>query len=144
MEQYGKSVIEAPGAPTPIGPYSQAVRAGGLIFVSGQLALDPTSGELVGADAAEQTRLVMKHIESILDVAQSGLARIVKTTIYLTDLADFSAVNDVYAESFPMDPPARSTVQVAALPKGARVEIEAVATAPTTSSAADGGTPLMF
>ena len=127
-------VIQNDRAPCPIGPYSQAIRAGQFIFVSGQLGLDPKTGELVGPDAASQTRMILKHLEAILQMANIGLARVVKTTIFLVDLADFAAVNKIYAEHFPIEPPARSTIQVVALPKGARVEIEVLAALPAQSA----------
>src|SRR5262245_45688637 len=122
-----RMVIRTENAPLPIGPYSQAIRAGHLVFLSGQLGLDVATGELVAPDAPTQARAALEHIHTILEVAGSGLSRIVKTTMFLVDLADFAAVNKVYAEFFPGEPPARSTFQVAALPKGARVEIEVVA-----------------
>jgi len=127
MNEHGKTVVLITSAPAPIGPYSQAIKAGGLVFVSGQIALDPATGALVGADAAAQTKKVLENIEAILEAAGSALVRAVKTTIFLTDLAEFAKVNEVYATYFPFEPPARSTVQVAALPKGAKVEIEVVA-----------------
>jgi 2-iminobutanoate/2-iminopropanoate deaminase len=114
-------------APAPIGPYSQAVRAGAYLFCSGQVALDPKTGELVGDDAATQVRQVMKNLGAVLAAAGAGFKDVVKTTIFLADMADFVAVNRVYAESFPENPPARSTFAVAGLPKNARVEIEVVA-----------------
>ena len=128
MKEFGKTTVEISTAPAPIGPYSQAIKTETLVFVSGQLGLDPASGGLVAPDAASQAKKCLQHIESILDAAGSGMGRVVKTTIYLTDMADFPEVNKVYAEFFAFEPPARSTVQVAALPKGAKVEIEAIAT----------------
>ena len=130
MNEHGKTPVLVTSAPAPIGPYSQAIKCHELVFVSGQLALNPATGELVGPDAASQARKALEHIEAILEASGSGLARVVKTTIFMTNLADFPAVNEVYAKFFPLDPPARSTVQVAALPKGAKVEIEAIATCP--------------
>lgn len=118
--------IATPEAPAAIGPYSQAIRAGDLLFVSGQIPLDE-AGVLVPGGIEEQTTRVMQNLEAILRAAGAGLPNVVKTTIYLCDLADFAAVNAIYAQSFPAEPPARATVQVAALPRGARVEIEAVA-----------------
>ncbi len=114
-------------APAAIGPYSQAVRAGDTIFVSGQIPLDPDTGELVGGDVRAQTERVLASLAAILDAAGSSLSQVVRTTIYLTDLADFAAVNEVYAARFTAPYPARSTVGVAALPKGAKVEIDAIA-----------------
>ncbi|HWR98387.1 MAG TPA: Rid family detoxifying hydrolase [Candidatus Methanoperedens sp.] len=122
-------VISSGGAPAAIGPYSQAVRAGGLVFVSGQIPLDPATGALVAGGAAAQAERALASLQAILESAGSGLHRVVKTTIYLTDLSDFAAVNEVYARFFPAQPPARATVQVAALPRGAAIEIEAVALA---------------
>jgi 2-iminobutanoate/2-iminopropanoate deaminase len=118
--------IATPEAPAAIGPYSQAIRAGDFLFVSGQIPLD-AGGALVPGGIEEQTRQVMKNLGAILHAAQADWTRVVKTTIYLCDLADFSAVNTIYGEYFPSQPPARATIQVAALPRGARVEIEAVA-----------------
>jgi 2-iminobutanoate/2-iminopropanoate deaminase len=119
-------------APKAIGPYSQAqvVRLHGgnrLVFTSGQVALDPASGELVGADTAAQTERVLQNLTAVLRGAGLGLADVVKTTVYLVDMADFQAMNQVYGKHFPTDPPARTTVAAAGLPKGARVEIDAVA-----------------
>jgi 2-iminobutanoate/2-iminopropanoate deaminase len=138
MNEHDRAVILNDRAPTPIGPYSQAVRQGGLIFVSGLLGLDPVTGELAGPDAASQARMILRHLTSILEVAGSSLPRVAKTTIFLTDLADFAEVNKIYAEAFPTDPPARSTIQVVALPKGARVEIEVVAAAPERAASGFG------
>ena len=114
-------------APAAIGPYSQAVRAGNLVFVSGQLALDPATGQLVGADAAAQMRQALENLRQILAAAGCGLDRVVKTTLYLADMKDFAAVNEVYAAAFGQGRPARATVQVARLPRDALVELDAVA-----------------
>lgn len=122
-----RTVVSTPQAPQAIGPYSQAIRTDSLIFVSGQVPIDPATGELVIGDIVMQTRRVLENIQVILEAAGSGLSRVVKTTVFLTDLSDFAAMNTVYAGFFPVDPPARSTIQVAALPKGARIEIEVVA-----------------
>ena len=116
-------------APRAIGPYSQAVRAGGWLFCSGQIPLDPVSGELVSGGISEQTEQVMANLREVLKAAGLGFDQVVKTTIYLADLADFTVVNEIYGRFFPEFPPARATVQVAALPKGARVEIDAIACA---------------
>jgi 2-iminobutanoate/2-iminopropanoate deaminase len=124
-----RTVISTGGAPAAIGPYSQAVVAGGLVFVSGQIPLDPATGELVPGGAGDQAERALASLRAVLEAAGSGLHRVVKTTVFLTDLADFAAVNAVYAGFFPAEPPARATVQVAALPRGAAVEIEAVALA---------------
>lgn len=122
-------VISTPAAPKAIGPYSQAVSAtaGRLLYLSGQIPLDPATGELVKGSIEEETRRVMENLKAVLLAGGAGFAQVVKTTIYLTDLADFTRVNEVYGGYFPADPPARATVQVAALPRGARVEIDAVA-----------------
>jgi 2-iminobutanoate/2-iminopropanoate deaminase len=115
-------------APVPVGPYSQAIVAGDFVFCAGQIALDPASGELVGGDDIRaQTRRVLDSLAAILVESGSGLDRVTKTTVFLTDLADFSAMNEVYAERFGVNRPARSTVPVAALPRGAKVEIECIA-----------------
>jgi len=122
-----KQVITTHDAPAAIGPYSQAIRTGNLVFISGQIPLHPQTGEIVGETAAEQARQVLQNLQAVLQAAGASLQNVVKTTIFLTDLGQFAAVNAVYAEFFPHDPPARSTVQVAALPRGVQVEIEAVA-----------------
>jgi len=124
-----KTVIAVDGAPRPFAgaPYNQAIKAGGLVFCAGQVALDPESGTLVGDDVAAQTHRALRNLQAVLEGAGSGLDQVVKTTVFMTDLGEFGAMNEVYAEYFTSDPPARSTVQVADLPAGARVEIEAVA-----------------
>jgi 2-iminobutanoate/2-iminopropanoate deaminase len=120
--------VRTAAAPAPVGPYSQAIEHGGWIFVSGQIPLDPESGDLVGDDAAAQTQQVLANLRAVLAAAGAGLGDVVRTTIYLTDLGAFKAVNAVYAEAFDTEPqPARATVQVAALPLGAQVEIDAIA-----------------
>ena len=119
--------VATSGAPRAIGPYSQALRAGGFLFTAGQVGFDPATGELVDGGIGEQTRQVLQNIRAILEAGGSGLAQVVKTTVFLVDMADFAAMNEVYAEVFGTHRPARSTVAVAALPRGARVEIEAVA-----------------
>lgn len=127
----GKEVVRTEQAPAPFqgAPYSQAIRAAGLVFVSGQLALRPDHGEIVGASIAEQTEQVFANLRAILEAAGSGLDRLVKTTVYLADLGDFAEMNEVYARHVGDQPPARATMEVAALPSGAKVEIEAVALA---------------
>jgi 2-iminobutanoate/2-iminopropanoate deaminase len=121
--------IETAQAPAPVGPYNQAVRAGNLLFCSGQIALDPASGSLVGAgDVALETRQVLANLLAVLDAAGAKPSQVVRTTVFLADLADFATVNGLYAEVFGAGvSPARACVQVAALPKGARVEIDAIA-----------------
>lgn len=121
-----KEIITTDKAPTAIGPYSQAVRAGGFVYCSGQIPLDPVTGELRGGDVREQTEQVMENIAAVLAAAGLVFGDVVKSTIYLTDLADFATVNEVYGRRFPADPPARSTVEVKGLPRGAKVEIEVV------------------
>lgn len=114
-------------APKAIGPYSQAIIADNLVYTAGQVALDPATGELVGKTVAEQTEQVLKNITAVLAASGSSLGQVVKTTVYLADMADFTAMNEVYAKHFGGHRPARSTVQAAGLPKGARVEIDAIA-----------------
>ena len=125
-----KTAVSTPGAPAAIGPYSQAVRIGDAVYVSGQIPLDPASGQLVGGGIVEQTERVVLNLTAVLGAAGGGLRDVVKTTIYLVDLGHFAAVNDVYARHFDPPYPARATVQVAALPRGAQVEIDATAVAP--------------
>lgn len=119
--------IETQAAPAAIGPYSQAIRAGGLVFASGQIALEPGSGVLAAGGIREQTRRVLENLRAVLAAAGAGPESVVKTTVYLTDLGEFAEMNAVYGEFFRAPHPARAAVQVAALPKGARVEIDAVA-----------------
>lgn len=121
-----RETIHAAGAPPAVGPYSHAVRVGELLFCSGQIPLDAATGELVGADAAEQARRCLENLRAVCDAAGATLERAVRMTVYMTDLEEFAAVNDVYASFFGSDPPARVTVGVAALPKGSYVEIDAV------------------
>lgn len=122
-----KEILSTDKAPQAIGPYSQGVRAGGFLFLSGQIPLDPATGLIQGTDVSQQTEQVLENIASLLSAAGLGYGDIVKTTIFLVDLSDFAAVNEIYAKRFPIDPPARSTVEVKGLPRGARVEIEVVA-----------------
>jgi len=124
-----KEIIETQNAPAPIGPYSQAIRANGFLFVSGQIALDPATGAVVGGEVVAQTHQVMKNLAAVLQAAGSSLDRIVKTTIFLSDLNDFAQVNQVYGEYLGSSKPARATVQVSRLPREVRVEIEAIAVA---------------
>lgn len=122
-----KEVVLTPRGPQPIGPYSQAVKANGLVFVSGQIALDPQSGEFVGAEVRQQTERVLENLKAILEAAGTSLKHVVKTTVFLKDMNDFPAMNEAYAKYFSATPPARSTVQAARLPKDALVEIDVIA-----------------
>ena len=122
-----RRVIRSDEAPPAIGPYSQAIEAGGLIWVSGQIPLDPGTGRLVDGGIEEQTRRALANLKAVLEAGGSGLERVLRATVYLADMAEFAAFNTVYAEYFPTDPPARACVEVSALPKGARLEIDAVA-----------------
>lgn len=122
-----RKAIVTDAAPAAIGPYSQAIRSGSLLFCSGQIPLDPQTGELVAGGVEAETRQVMKNLQGVLGAAGCDFSNVLKTTIFLTDMADFAAVNAVYAEYFGDPPPARATVAVAGLPKGVRVEIEAIA-----------------
>ncbi len=124
-----KNVVATNRGPKPIGPYSQAIKANGFIYVSGQVALDPQNGEIVGADVRQQTERVFENIIGILEAAGANLHHVVKTTVFLKDMNDFSAMNEVYARYFTAAPPARSTVQVSRLPKDTLVEIEVIAAA---------------
>ena len=121
--------ISTPQAPAAIGPYSQAIQSGDLVFLSGQVPIDPATGELVVGDIAVQTERVLENLAAVLSAAGCSFGDVVKTTIYLVDLGDFQVVNQTYAKRFAAAPPARATVQVSALPKGARVEIDAIARA---------------
>ena len=120
-------VIATKQAPTAIGPYSQGIRVGNLVFTAGQLGIEPGTGQLVEGGIEQQTRQVLTNLKAILEAAGASLTDVVKTTVFLADLADFKAMNAVYAQFFGQQPPARSTVQVSGLPLGARVEIEAIA-----------------
>jgi 2-iminobutanoate/2-iminopropanoate deaminase len=120
------TAISADQAPEPVGAYSHAVRTGDLLFCSGQLPLDPSTGELVKEDAAGQARLCLANLDAVCRAAGGGLADAVRCTVYLADINDFARVNEVYAQFFPGDPPARVALQVAALPRGADVEIDAI------------------
>jgi 2-iminobutanoate/2-iminopropanoate deaminase len=121
--------VETGGAPAAIGPYSQGIKAGTLVFAAGQAGLDPASGELVEGDVGAQTDRVLRNLTAVLDAAGASMERVVKTTVFLVDMDDFAPMNEVYARHFAAPFPARSTVAVKALPKGARVEIEAIAVA---------------
>ncbi len=119
--------VHTPHVPGAVGPYSQAIKTDTMVFTAGQIALDPTTGKLVGGDVQVQTRRVLQNLQAVLEAAGASLDSVVKTTVFLQDMGDFSQMNEVYAEFFTRKPPARSTVQAAALPLGAAVEIEAVA-----------------
>ena len=125
MNQLG--IVTTDHAPKAIGPYSQAITAGGFVFTAGQVALDPKSGEVVGATTAEQTEQVLRNLAAVLTAAGTSLQQVVKTTVYLADMADFTAMNEVYGRHFGSHKPARSTVAAAGLPKSVRVEIDVVA-----------------
>jgi 2-iminobutanoate/2-iminopropanoate deaminase len=125
-----KRRIETDLAPNPIGPYSQAIESDGWVWCAGQIGTDPATGEIVEGGVAAQAERALRNLEAVLDASGATFADVVKTTNYLVDMADFPAFNEVYARFFPDPPPARSTFAVAALPRGARVEIEAVARAP--------------
>ena len=126
----GNKVIAAKDAPAAIGPYSQAIQAKGLLFLSGSLGMDPTSGKIVEGGVAAETEQSLKNLEAVLKEAGLSFANVVKTTIFLTDMADFKTVNEIYGKRFSNAPPARSTVAVKELPRGGKVEIEAIAAVP--------------
>ncbi len=122
-----REVIATPAAPQAIGPYSQAIKAAGLVFCSGQIALDPASGTIVAGDVAQQTERVLQNLAAVLAAAGSGFDRVVKTTVFLKNMSDFAAMNEVYGRYFKTAPPARSTVEAARLPKDVLVEIDVIA-----------------
>jgi 2-iminobutanoate/2-iminopropanoate deaminase len=124
-----KQVIETKNAPQAIGPYSQAIKAAGLVFASGQIPIDPSTGEFVAGGVADQTEQVLKNLSAVLEAAGTDLSSVVKTTVFLADMKDFVAMNEVYGRFFAVEPPARATVQASGLPRDARVEIEAIALA---------------
>ena len=123
-----KDVVLTDRGPKPIGPYSQAIKSNGFLFASGQVALDPVTNEFVGGDIRQQTERVLENVKGVIEAAGCHLHRVVKTTVFLKNMSDFAAMNEVYAKYFPLAPPARSTVEVARLPKDALVEIEVIAT----------------
>lgn len=129
MSEQGKRIVHTEDAPKAIGPYSQAVRTEGMVMTAGQIGLNPKTGELVEGGIQAQTRQVLTNLRHVLEAAESGLGSVVKTTVFLKDMKDFAQMNAIYAEFFPENPPARSTVAAADLPKGALVEIEAIALA---------------
>ena len=122
-----KNVVTTDRGPKPIGPYSQAIKANGFIFLAGQVALDPKTGELVGSEIRQQTERALENIKGILEAAGVNLHHVIKTTVFLKDMNDFAGMNEIYARYFTAAPPARSTVQVSRLPKDALVEIEVIA-----------------
>ncbi|MDT4955967.1 MAG: 2-iminobutanoate/2-iminopropanoate deaminase [Acidobacteriota bacterium] len=124
-----REIIKTESAPGAIGPYSQAVRAGGFVFASGQIPTDPKTGVFVEGGIVEQTHQVMRNLKALLEAAGTNLERVVKTTVFIADMGDFSAMNEVYGQYFKENPPARSTVQAARLPRDARVEIDVIALA---------------
>jgi 2-iminobutanoate/2-iminopropanoate deaminase len=123
----GKKVIQTEKAPKAIGPYSQAIQAGNFLFLSGQIPLDPKTGELVKGDIRQQTQQVLENIKGVMESQKLGMENVVKVTIFLKDIGNFNQVNEIYATYFPSSPPARSTVEVAKLPRDADIEIEAIA-----------------
>ncbi len=124
-----KEVISSPEAPRAIGPYSQAIRAGGFVFLSGQIALDSATGYIVEGGVTQQTARIMENLKAVLEAAGSSLDKVVKTTVYLKSMDDFGKMNEIYGHYFPENPPARSTVEAARLPRDVRVEIDAIALA---------------
>lgn len=124
-----KHIIQTEGAPQAIGPYSQAIKTRGFVFASGQIPIDPQTGQFVAGGIKEQTEQVLKNLSVVLEAAGSGLDRVVKTTVFLADIDEFASMNEVYAGFFQNEPPARATIQAAALPRNARVEIEVIALA---------------
>jgi len=122
-----KEAVHTDRAPNPIGPYSQGIRANGFIFLAGQVALDPKRGELIGGDVRQQTERTLENLKGVLEAAGANLNHVVKVTIFLKNMGDFAGMNEIYARYFPKLPPARSTVEVARLPKDALVEIELIA-----------------
>jgi 2-iminobutanoate/2-iminopropanoate deaminase len=122
-----RNAVSTPGAPRAVGPYSQAIRAGSFLFVSGQIAIDPSTGQVVAGDIGVQTRRTMENVGEILRAAGSSLDQVVRTTVYLADIADFPAMNEAYGEFFTTPAPARSTIQAARLPRDSKVEIDVIA-----------------
>ena len=124
-----RDVVATKDAPQAIGPYSQAIKANGFVFISGQIAIDPAGGQIIAGDVAAQTERVLKNLEAILKAAGSGLERVVRTTVFLKNMGDFAAMNEVYGRFWKSAPPARSTVEVARLPRDVAVEIDVIALA---------------
>lgn len=127
MDKNIKKVIHTSQAPLAVGPYSQAIQLGQFLFCSGQISINPVDQSVFTGDIKQQTEMVLRNIEAVLKAADMNFSNIIKTTIFLTDMADFSVVNEIYAQRFLKDPPARSTIAVSSLPKGVRVEIEVIA-----------------
>jgi 2-iminobutanoate/2-iminopropanoate deaminase len=125
-----REVISTENAPRALGPYSQAIRANGLVFLSGQVAIDPATGYVVEGGVTQQTERILENLKAVLEAAGSSLESVVKTTVYLKSIGDFSKMNDIYGRYFPSNPPARSTVEVSRLPRDVGVEIDAIAIAP--------------
>ncbi len=123
-----KKIVQSNNAPAPIGPYSQAVQAGNTLYVSGQVPIDPASGEMIQTNITEETHQVMKNLQAILQAAGSSFTQVVKCTIFIRDMGQFSAINEAYGQYFPENPPARETVEVSRLPKDVNVEISCIAT----------------
>lgn len=122
-----KEIVSTKHAPEAIGPYSQAIKVGNMVFLSGQIPIDPRTGEFVSEDIAEQTRQVLRNLSAVLEASGANLDDVVRTTVFLADMDDFAAMNEVYSEYFGMDKPARATVEVSKLPRNAKVEIECIA-----------------
>ena len=127
MTSTDRSIIRTDRAPKGIGPYSQAVRTGGALYLSGQIPLDPATGKIVDGDIAAQTERVLENLKAVLEACGASLTKVVKTTVYLKDMGEFAKMNEVYARYFPINPPARATVEVARLPRDVRVEIDCIA-----------------
>ena len=125
-----RTAVATAKAPKAIGPYSQAIQANGMVYLSGQIALDPATGQVVGGGITEETTRVLENVKAVLEACGSSLGHVVKTTVYLKDMGDFAKMNEVYAGYFPETPPARSTVEAARLPRDVRVEIDAIAVVP--------------
>ncbi len=125
-----RRVVTSPNAPAPVAAYSQAIVSGGLVFCSGQIAIDPRTGQMIEGGIEAETTQVLQNLEAVLAAAGATLADVVKTTVYLSDFAEFAAMNAIYVRSFATEPPARATVGVAALPRGAKIELEAIARLP--------------
>jgi 2-iminobutanoate/2-iminopropanoate deaminase len=125
-----RSVVTSPDAPAPVAAYSQAIASGDLLFCSGQIAIDPKTGQMVGGGIEAETEQVLSNLKAVLTAAGATLSDVLKTTVYLADFAEFQAMNAIYVRAFPTDPPARATVGVSALPRGAKIELEAIARLP--------------